>query len=66
MAKSKKTVVKSVKKSVGKKLKENEGYCVRCKTARKFSNPRIEKTEKGRRAKKGRCDQCNCKMNKFL
>ena len=43
-----------------------DGYCMRCKTRRTISDPRIEISENGRTAARGTCPVCGASMYKFL
>ena len=42
------------------------GYCVKCKKKRKMEDTQEITTKNGRRAVKGICPVCSCKMFKFL
>ena len=44
----------------------DEGYCVKCKTKRKISNPQEVKMANGRPAMKGVCPVCGTGMFKIL
>jgi hypothetical protein len=45
---------------------EQEGYCMKCRQARKMKNVQIVTTDKGRRMAKGICTVCGTKMTRFL
>jgi hypothetical protein len=44
----------------------DEGYCVKCKTKRKISNPQEVQMANGRPALKGVCPVCGTGMFKIL
>ncbi len=43
-----------------------EAYCMKCKTKRIMKNAEVVVNDKGRRAAKGNCPECDTKMHLFL
>jgi hypothetical protein len=47
-------------------MKAGEGYCVKCKSARTITSPRVVTMKNGRKATRGTCGTCGTGMFRIM